>query len=57
MTGDGLYPAATGHNGILLGLGRIPSERIDRGVRKLASVMSWAVCCPSIKVARSVLPR
>ena len=34
------FAVRSSHNGIILGLGRIPSERIDRGVRKLASVMS-----------------
>jgi GntR family transcriptional regulator/MocR family aminotransferase len=33
------FALRSSHNGIILGLGRIPSERIDRAVRKLASVV------------------
>jgi GntR family transcriptional regulator/MocR family aminotransferase len=33
------FAVRSSHNGIILGLGRLPSERIDRAVRKLASVI------------------
>ena len=33
------FAVRSSHNGIILGLGRIQSERIDRAVRKLASVI------------------
>lgn len=39
QTMDSFAVLSPSHTGIILGLGRIPSNRIDRGLRKLAAVM------------------
>lgn len=40
QTMEGFAVRAPARDGIILGLGRIPSDRIDAGVRRLASVMA-----------------
>jgi DNA-binding transcriptional MocR family regulator len=36
---DSFAVRPSAHNGFILGLGRIPSDRVDRGVRKLAAAV------------------